>query len=111
MRPQVQMAMPSLTPVTKRLLLLNVAVFLATFVIGVGSRGAGDGLFNFFGLTPRVWTAWFPFEPVWQLVTYGFLHSTVVFSHLLWNMVQLYFFGTMLEGILGGRRFLVLVPR
>ena len=106
-RPQVQLAMPSLTPVTKRLLILNVAVFLATFVIGVGSTGAGNGLFNFFGLTPRVWTAWFPFEPVWQLVTYGFLHSTVVFSHLLWNMVQLYFFGTMLEGILGSRRFLV----
>jgi rhomboid family protein len=104
---QMQMSMPSLTPVTKRLLIINVAVFLATFIIGVAPGGALDVIFNFFGLTPKIWSGWAPFEPIWQLVTYSFLHSTQAFSHILWNMVQLYFFGTMLEGIIGARRFLV----
>ncbi len=107
-RTQVQFALPPLTPITKKLLILNVAIFLATFFITVGSPGTGRVLFNFFGLTPTVWDAWFPILPLWQLVTYGFLHSTTGFFHILMNMVQLYFFGTMLEGILGSRRFLTL---
>jgi membrane associated rhomboid family serine protease len=105
-RQQAQVSMPRLTPVTRRLLILNGAIFLASFVIGVGSPTTGAVLFNLFGLSPEQWDGWFPFVPFWQLLTFGFLHSTMVFSHILWNMVQLYFFGTMLEGILGSRRFL-----
>lgn len=104
--PQMQLAMPSLTPVTKKLLILNVAAFLAVFVISVGSSSAARVILNGLGLTPAVWVAWFPVLPLWQLLTYGFLHSTSDFGHILWNMLQLYFFGTMLESQLGGRRFL-----
>ena len=103
----MQLAMPSLTPVTKKLMIVNVAIFLATFVISVGSPSAANVILNGLGLTPSVWEAWFPVVPLWQLLTYGFLHSTIHFTHILWNMLQLYFFGTMLEGLLGSRRFLV----
>ena len=55
-----------------------------------------------------MWGDWLPFfVPFWQLVTHGFLHSPDP-MHVLWNMLQLYFFGTILEGILAGNRFLYL---
>jgi membrane associated rhomboid family serine protease len=42
---------------------------------------------------------------VWQLVTTGFLHDVPHPGHIFWNMVQLYFFGTLLEEMIGSRRF------
>jgi membrane associated rhomboid family serine protease len=42
----------------------------------------------------------------WSAVTYMFLHGGL--THLLFNMLGLYFFGPALESRLGSRRFLVL---
>ncbi|MCB9916391.1 MAG: rhomboid family intramembrane serine protease [Planctomycetes bacterium] len=106
-RQQVQLGLPPLTPMTKRLLLINFGVFLATFFLSLATPSAWGSLLHVLGLSPDVWLAWFPLVPLWQLVSYGFLHDTVQFTHVLWNMLQLYFFGTMLESELGGRRFLV----
>jgi membrane associated rhomboid family serine protease len=39
----------------------------------------------------------------WQLVTYGFLHASM--THLLFNMVGLYSFGSSLELVWGSRRY------
>jgi membrane associated rhomboid family serine protease len=44
------------------------------------------------------------FQP-WQLVTYAFLHGSMV--HLFFNMFALYMFGQAIEELLGTRRFLV----
>lgn len=44
------------------------------------------------------------FQP-WQLVTYGFLHGGL--THLLFNMLALYMFGSDLERVFGQRRFAV----
>lgn len=41
----------------------------------------------------------------WQLVTYMFMHAN--FSHLLLNMLGLYFFGMRLEQTLGSNEFLL----
>src|SRR5262249_45401932 len=41
---------------------------------------------------------------VWRLVTYAFLHGS--FSHLFWNMLFLWWFGSDLEEIYGWREFL-----
>ena len=46
-----------------------------------------------------------PFMP-WQLVTYGFLHSTGSLMHILFNMLMLWMFGRDLERLMGPRRFL-----
>lgn len=101
------MRVPALTPVVKKLLWINGIVFLATYLLARWSPAALDGFFRVFTLNPEVWVAWFPFPPVWQFLSYGFLHDVGSPFHLLYNLLALYFFGTMLEGIIGGRRFLV----
>jgi membrane associated rhomboid family serine protease len=45
---------------------------------------------------------------VWQLVSYAFLHSTGTISHLLFNMLGLWMFGTEIEVYVGAPRLLTL---
>jgi membrane associated rhomboid family serine protease len=81
-----------MTPWVRNLLLGNVVMFfLSQSLPGV------EALMLVPALIPvRPWTA----------VTYMFLHDGL--SHLLFNMLGLYFFGSRLEARLGGRRFLFL---
>jgi len=41
---------------------------------------------------------------VWRFIGFQFLHGT--FTHLLFNMIALYFFGSIVEKYLGGKRYL-----
>ena len=84
-----------MTPWVKRLLLTNIAVFLATGFIVPGN------LVNQLVLVPAL----LPIRP-WTVITYQFLHAG--FLHLLFNMVALYFFGPRLEARVGGKHFLLL---
>ncbi len=96
----------SIAPMTrcvKRLILINVAVFIAQLL--AGALGAGETFVDVFALNPSSWNSFL--LPVWQLVSYGFLHSPVELSHIFWNMLMLYMFGSWLESVIGGRRFLV----
>ncbi len=83
-----------MTPWVRRLIIANVAVFVATDLLRVLPT------FNLW-LVPVL----FPRQP-WTLVTYMFLHAGLM--HLLFNMLGLYFFGPRLEVRLGGRQFLIL---
>jgi len=100
---------PRLTPAVRRLLWINGSIFVVfwllaqVFEIGVFGRLYHEVL----ALSPVTWRSWFPFVPVWQVVTYGFLHDLLSPFHILFNMLMLYFFGTMLEEIVGARRFFV----
>jgi len=52
--------------------------------------------------------AFLPTSPLFrpfQLVTNMFMHSD--FGHILFNMLMLFFFGSLVEGALGSRRFLI----
>lgn len=100
----VPFAAPVLTPVVKRILLVTVGIFLVQALLLDGKR-AGAFFEEAFALVPSTWRDGFPLVPLWQLVTYGFLHGDVF--HVLHNMLFLYFLGTMLEETIGGRRFLV----
>jgi membrane associated rhomboid family serine protease len=100
----VPFAAPGLTPVVKRILIVTIAIFLVQQLVLENSRFARF-FADAFALVPEQWRAWFPLVPLWQLVSYGFLHGDV--WHILHNMLFLYFLGTMLEEALGGRRFLV----
>ncbi len=100
-----QLRVPSVTPVVKRLLWINGIVFLVTFLMARWPLGAA--IRDVLVLDPQSWIDWFPLAPLWQILTYGFLHDVTSPFHLLYNLLALYFFGTMLEGIVGGRRFLV----
>ena len=102
------MAMPPLTPMVKALVIANAVVFLATFAVFIVPSGESyaAGFQRLFGMNPVAWRDWFPLMPVWQLLTWGFLHHVTDITHILFNMLFLYFLGTMLEGIIGSRRFL-----
>lgn len=83
------------------LLILNLAVFLINAIMTptVGELGrwlglSRQGLFDWYGLG------------LVRLVTYQFVHDFSSVHHILFNMVTLYFFGWLLEGELGQRRFL-----
>jgi membrane associated rhomboid family serine protease len=99
---------PSPTPVTRRLLWINGLCFLALFVLVKLVPPVGRSLVTWLELNPLLWWTTFPLVPVWQVLTYGFLHSMGDIFHLLFNLLALYFFGTLVEGIVGGRRFLAL---
>ena len=84
--------MPPLPPVTKAFLLACV------------------GFFCLFELVPTL-AFWFELWPLasgafmpWQVVTYAFLHGD--FTHLLFNMLGLWMFGSELERVWGQRRYL-----
>jgi membrane associated rhomboid family serine protease len=82
-----------LTPVVKRLLLVNVAVFFVTWVVGLGI------MTDVFAFQPR-----YVLTRPWGFVTYMFVHGG--FMHVFVNMLALFFFGPPLEAKWGGREFL-----
>ena len=87
--------MPSLGPVSRILIILNVVVFLAELAVG-------QPLIDLLAL----WPIGPGFAP-WQLVTYSFLHSPDNLFHLLFNMLALWMFGSDIERVFGQRRYLV----
>jgi len=95
--------LPPMTPCVKRLIIINAVVFIVQLV--AGALGSGRSFIEFFALNPPTWNS--ILSPIWQLVSYGFLHDPVSPGHILMNMVLLYMFGTWLEGVIGARRFLV----
>ena len=80
-----------MAPVTQALLLANIAAFLLQ---EAGILGLGElALWPPGGLESR-------FAP-WQLVTYAFLHGGL--THILFNMLGLYMFGSEVERLFGSR--------
>ncbi|MBI5362972.1 MAG: rhomboid family intramembrane serine protease [Planctomycetes bacterium] len=109
-RTTVQFGLPRLTPAVKWLMILNVGIFLASFLLYFFSRVAESpeieaSVFQHLRLVPNDWAEYFAGLPLWQLFTYGFLHADI--GHIVGNMLMLFFFGTMLESLVGTRRFLL----
>ena len=98
--PQMRMGFPQITPMVKRLLIINLVVFAASFII----RPLGEFFFTWFSVYPASLGMSLQF---WRLITYQFLHSTSRFDHIFVNMLILFFFGPMLEQLWGSRKFLV----
>jgi membrane associated rhomboid family serine protease len=88
--------------VTKALVALNVAVYVAELATGGGVNGTGSTIYLhgvLFG--PLVEQGdW------WRLLTAAFLHYGPV--HLILNMAGLYWFGSLLEERIGSARYLML---
>lgn len=84
-------------PITKNLLIINVLLFLATYVL----RGYGLDLTDNLGLH------FFMADDfnITQLVTYMFMHANL--SHLFFNMFAVWMFGRILEQVWGPKRFLI----
>ena len=101
--PQMRLMLPSVTPAVKWLLIINIGVFLMdSLLFGLFNKD-GDNYFMQYG---SVFPATLGMTlQIWRLITYQFLHADT--THLLFNMIGLYFFGTMLERTFGSRRFLI----
>jgi membrane associated rhomboid family serine protease len=82
------------TPWVRGLIIANCAVYFLQMT-------SSPGAFNQFVLIPN-----YIFERPWTLLTYMFLHGSP--THLLFNMLGLYFFGPQVESRLGSRRFMTL---
>jgi membrane associated rhomboid family serine protease len=99
---EVTLSFPPFAGTVRKLILINVGVYLLTLALRVVSPQTTRDLLVFLGLVPgKVMVGW-----VWQLITYAFLHSGLF--HLLYNMFALWMFGTELESVWGRRRFLQL---
>jgi membrane associated rhomboid family serine protease len=89
------------------LLALNIVCFILQMVTRPEpsrGHGSGDGPF----------TDWFILNTelvregqVWRLLTYAFLHSTGSLWHIVINMALLWWFGRLVEGMLGSREFVL----
>lgn len=87
----------SIMPVTKHLLVINVIMWLATMAcqqIGIIDLHRWLGLHFWKGSEFNVL----------QLFTYMFMHAN--FTHLFFNMFSLWMFGSLLERVLGSKRYL-----
>ena len=95
---QYRMSGGSMPPVVKNLLIINGLVFMAQLV------------FDKQGFRFTEYGALWDWESgnfrVWQLITHMFMHSPGNFTHILFNMLGLYIFGTRLEYFWGAKRFL-----
>ncbi len=94
-------------PVTRALLIVNVAIYLLQMM-------TGDWMVIHFGLWPLGPHQLAGYEngqpimvgfQVWQIVTYAFLHGNLM--HLAFNMFALWMFGGPIERLFGTRPFLL----
>ncbi len=76
-----------------RLIIANVVVYVLTLYRPMFAR--------FLAFVPLEFL-----DHPWTLITYMFVHDTSGISHILFNMLALFFFGPRLEAELGGNRFL-----
>jgi membrane associated rhomboid family serine protease len=72
---------------------VNIMVFLATLV-------DQNAIFHRFGLVPITFT-----HNIWTVFTYMFVHAG--WSHIIFNMITLYFFGTFALALVGETFFLL----
>jgi membrane associated rhomboid family serine protease len=99
-----------LPPVTRALLIANVAIFLLEqipslhpFLIAYGALWP-IGPAHFAGYTADGSSVCVGFQ-AWQVVTYAFLHGG--WSHIFFNMFALWMFGGPIEHLLGAKHYTI----
>ncbi len=86
----------NIPPVVKNLIIVNVLIFAATFIL----EQSGLNLYTYLGLH-------FPLSEKFrlhQIFTHMFMHGGL--THIFFNMFALYMFGRVLESVWGPKRFL-----
>ena len=84
-------------PVVKNLIIINVLIFIAQETFGAANPYVIENLFALHDVHSVF------FKPH-QLITYMFLHGGI--DHILFNMLALWMFGSLLENHWGAKRFL-----
>ena len=89
--------MNNIPPVVKNLIIINVLLLLATWIL----QTSGIDLVRYLGMH-------YPGSDLFmlhQIVTHMFMHGGI--AHLFFNMFALWMFGRVLESVWGSRRFLI----
>lgn len=87
--------MIKITDTVKHLIIINVLFFAATYVFK-------DQIYDLLAMH-------YPANPLfkpWQILTHMFMHGSV--SHILFNMIGLWMFGSTVEQMIGRKNFLIL---
>ena len=84
-------------PITKNLLIINILMYLASYVL----VRYGINLTDLLGLHFFMASDFH----IHQIVTYLFMHGN--FEHLFFNMFALWMFGRIIEQVMGQKRFLI----
>ena len=87
------------TPIVLNLIIINVLAYFAQ--VAFGGMEQLNRVNDLFALHHYKSTAFRPY----QLVTHMFMHGGIF--HLLFNMLALWMFGTMIEKVWGPKRFLI----
>ncbi|RMH72264.1 MAG: rhomboid family intramembrane serine protease [Gemmatimonadetes bacterium] len=94
------------TPMVKRLILINVGVWVLQILLaligGVAPGSLSDQFIRTFGLVPE---SVYQHFTIWQFVSAMFLHSSTNMMHLIFNMFALWMFGSPVERVWGSREF------
>src|SRR5690606_3992600 len=85
--------MNQITPIVNQLLIANIILFVGSYFIPV----LKDYLPLYYFENPS-------FE-IWQPITHMFMHGSI--SHILFNMFALYSFGSVLDKVWGGKKFIL----
>jgi membrane associated rhomboid family serine protease len=95
---------------TRKLIIVNVAVFILSGLVMMVARGRGpvyiaqaENLLQFFYVSPLFGT--FLTKP-WSVVTYMFMHANLL--HLAGNMMLLFYIGRILSDFQDNRKFFTL---
>lgn len=87
-----------LTPATKNIIIINVIFFVGTFLLQNLNIDLESLFAGYFPLSPNFRS--------WQIITHMFMHGSIL--HIAFNMMTLWSFGTVLEQVLGQKKFLIL---
>ncbi|HSZ25221.1 MAG TPA: rhomboid family intramembrane serine protease [Cytophagaceae bacterium] len=93
-----------------KLILINILVFVIMGIIHVVSLLSGntivmDFVDNFVSLPSSFWE--FIYKP-WTIITYAFVHSLQDIFHILFNMLNLYWFGRIVADLVGSKKLISL---
>ena len=89
---------PRITPMVKKILIANVAVFVAQIIFQRSGAVENAGAFVFEQAVHQ--------GQLWRFVSYQYLLGGG--GHLFWNMLGLYFLGSLMERSWGERKFFLL---
>jgi len=76
------------------LIALNVVIFVITLL-------RPEAVINFLGLTPARLS-----EQPWTIISSMFVHDPIIWTHIIFNMISLYFLGSFLIRAAGEKSFL-----
>jgi membrane associated rhomboid family serine protease len=93
----ISLALPSFGGAVRRLVLLNVGVFLGLAILGWVSPSVNNLLLRHLILRPVSVAS----GEIWQLATYSLIQPTIL--SIVFSMLTLWFAGSLLEGAYGSR--------